>query len=259
MLIAVCAFQVELMAQGQADTVGSLLLYGDFWDGETDLSASLIPILLLSSERTGLFPLVLNFQHSNDITYALAHVSHPDMNAFTVCLHVLPEDQGSQMVLSYTSSEHENEVAISISADGDSREVGLWIGNEFVNLPHSFKAHVWTNYCVTWSSQTGGAELWINGMVGEQRQLKRGYSVSLSGVFILGRDQDGLLGISNSNAFVGKMTDVNVWDYILSTADIRDQMSCERNSTVVGNVLSWGTTRLGLYGGVELDGQYRCS
>lgn len=206
-----------------------------------------------------MFPLVLNFQHNNDISYALAHVNRVDMNAFTVCLHVLPEYQESHTALSYTSSEHENEIAISISADKDSGEVGLWIGNEFVNLPHSFKAHDWTNYCVTWSSQTGGAELWINGMVGEQRYLKSSYSVRLSGEFILGTDQDGLLGISNSNAFVGKMTDVNVWDYILSTADIRDQMSCKGNGTLVGNVLSWGTTRLSLYGGVQLDGQYRCS
>lgn len=219
----------------------------------------LTPILLPSSEHTGLFPLVLNFQHSNDISYALAHVSHPRLNAFTVCLHLLLEHPGSQTVLSYASSEQENEVAISLSADGGAREVGLWIGNEFVNLPHSFQAHAWTNYCVTWSSQTGGAELWINGMVGEQRNLKRGHSVSLSGAFVLGVDQDGLLGISSSNAFVGKMTDVNVWDYILSTAGIRDQMSCEGNGTAVGNVLSWGTTRLSLYGGVELDGPYRCS
>lgn len=202
---------------------------------------------------------MLNFQHSHDASYALAHVSHPHINAFTVCLHVLPEYQEIHTLLSHTSSEHENEVAVSISAGSDSREVGLWIGNEFVNLPHSFQAHDWTNYCVTWSSQTGGAELWINGMVGEQRYLKRGYSVSLSGVLVLGRDQDGLLGISNSNAFVGKMTDVNVWDYTLSTADIREQMSCEGNGTVVGNVLSWGSTRLGFYGGVELDGRYRCS
>lgn len=202
---------------------------------------------------------MLGFQRSNEGSYALAHVSHPDLNAFTVCLHMLLGDQDTHTVLSYPSSEHENEIAISISGDRNSGEVGLWIGNEFVNLPHAVKAHDWTNYCVTWSSQTGGADLWINGRVGEQRYLKSGYSVSLSGVFILGRDQDGFLGILNSNAFVGKMTDVNVWDYILSTGDIRDQMSCDGNSTVEGNVLSWGTTRLSLYGGVELDGQYRCS
>uniref|UniRef100_H2TB96 Carbonic anhydrase 6 n=1 Tax=Takifugu rubripes TaxID=31033 RepID=H2TB96_TAKRU len=214
----------------------------------------------LSSEHTGLFPLVLNFQDNNDGGYALAHVSHPIyLNAFTICMHVLSKPEEINTVLSYSSSEHDNEITISITEDMNAREVGLWIGNAFVNLPHSFRAHDWTNYCVTWSSDLGAAELWINGMVGEQRYLKSGYSVSLSGVFILGRDQDGVLGISNSNAFVGKMTDVNMWDYRLSTADIRDQMSCEGNSTVVGNVISWGTTRLSLYGGVELDGQYRCS
>lgn len=202
---------------------------------------------------------MLGFQPSNDISYALAHVSHPNMNALTVCLHVLLAEQDTHTVLSYTSDEHENEIAVSISADGGSGEVGLWIGNEFVNLPYGVQADGWTNYCVTWSSQAGGAQVWINGLVGEQRYLKSGYSVSLSGVFILGRDQDGLLGIRSSNAFAGKMTDVNVWDYVLSTADIRDQRSCDGNGTVVGNVLSWGTTRLSLYGGVELDGQYRCS
>ncbi|KAJ4934629.1 hypothetical protein JOQ06_007414 [Pogonophryne albipinna] len=147
---------------------------------------------------------------------------------------------------------------ISIVEDRDSREVGLWIGNEFVNLPHNFKSHKWANYCITWSSLTGGAELWINGMVGKQRYLKTGYTISPDGVFIVGKNQDGLLGISNADAFVGKMTDINVWNYVLTTADIRDQLSCETNGTVMGNVFSWGTTELSLFGSVQLDSQYRC-
>lgn len=207
---------------------------------------------------------MLNFQDNsnNEGTYALAHVSHPtDLNAFTVCLHILPGFQETRTVLSYAGGhgEHENEITISISEHRDSREVGLFIGNDFINLPHSVQTQDWTNYCITWSSQSGAVELWVNGLVGEQRYLKRGYSVSLSGAFILGNDHDGLLGISNANAFEGKMTDVNVWDYALSTADIRNQMSCEGNGTVVGNVLSWGTTTLSFYGGLELSAQYRCS
>ncbi|KAK2851289.1 hypothetical protein Q5P01_007565 [Channa striata] len=211
-------------------------------------------------ESRGLFPLVLNFQEKNIDSYALARLNHPmDLDSFTACMHVLPQGEGVHTVISYSSNGNDNELMISISEDRGAREVGLWIGNEFVNLPHNFKSHEWTNYCVTWSSHTGGAELWINGMVGEQRYLKSGYTIIPGGVFILGKDQDGLLGISNMDAFVGKLTDVNVWDYVLTTADIRDQMSCERNSTVVGNVLSWGTTGLSLYGGVQLETQYRCS
>lgn len=181
-----------------------------------------------------------------------------DLDAFTVCMHVLPQIEGVHTVISYSSSGNDNELMISLGEDRDAREVGLWIGNEFVNLPHNFKPKDWANYCVTWSSHTGGAELWINGRVGEQRYLRSGYRIRSGGVFILGKDQDGLLGIFNADAFVGKMTDVNVWDYVLSTADIRDQMQCMNNSTVVGNVFSWGNTKLSMYGGVQLDSQYRC-
>ncbi|XP_032376469.1 carbonic anhydrase 6 [Etheostoma spectabile] len=211
-------------------------------------------------EPHGLFPLVLVFPEKNSGSYALARLSHPmELDSFTVCMHVLPQLEGVHTVISYASNGNDNEMMISISEDRDAREVGLWIGNEFVNLPHNFKSHDWANFCITWRSHTGGAELWINGMVGEQRYLKSGYTISPGGVFILGKDQDGLLGISNADAFVGKMTDVNIWDYVLTTASIRDQMSCETNSTMVGNVFSWGTTKLSLFGGMQLDSQYRCS
>jgi len=211
------------------------------------------------SEPRALFPLVLDFQEKNSGSYALAQLSHPmKLDSFTVCMHVLPQLKGVHTVISYASNGNDNELMISIAEDKDTKEVGLWIGNEFINLPHNFKFHEWNNFCITWSSNTGGTDLWINGMVGEQRYLKRGYTVSPDGVFIVGKDQDGLLGISNADTFVGKMTDVNVWDYVLSTADIRDQMSCERNSTMMGNVFSWGTTKLSLFGGVQLDSQYRC-
>lgn len=201
---------------------------------------------------------MLDFQDKNSGSYAVAHLSQAmELISFTVCMHVLPQMDDVGTVISYSSNGNDNELMISIRRD--AREVDLWIGNEFVNLPHNFRSHDWANYCITWSSSTGGAELWINGMVGEQRYLKSGYTISPGGVFVVGRDQDGYLGITNENAFVGKMTDLNLWDYPLTTADIRDQMSCERNSTTVGNVLSWGTTKLSMYGGVQLDNQYRCS
>ncbi|KAM8829717.1 carbonic anhydrase 6 [Synchiropus picturatus] len=210
-------------------------------------------------ESQALFPLVLNFDVQDYSSYALARLDHQmALDSFTACMHVLPQVEGVHTVLSYSSNGNDNELMISISDGRVGKEVGLWIGNEFVNLPHNFRSQGWTNFCVTWSSHTGGAELWINGMVGEQRYLKSGYTLAHGGIFILGKDQDGYLGISSSDAFAGKMTDVNVWDYVLTMADIRDQMSCE-NTPPVGNVFSWGTTKMSLYGGVQLDGQYRCS
>ncbi|XP_019718667.1 carbonic anhydrase 6 isoform X2 [Hippocampus comes] len=211
-------------------------------------------------ERQALFPLVLTFLWENLGSYAKAHLSHPmDLDSFTICMHVFSEKEGAHNVISYATEGVHNELMITISEDRDAKEVGLWIGNEFVNLPYNVKSDSWVNYCITWTSRTGGVELWVNGMVGERRYLKTGYTIIPGGLFILGNDQDGLLGISNTDSFVGKLTDVNVWDYVLTTANIRNQMSCEGNSTVQGNVFSWGTTKLSLYEGVHLDSQYRCS
>ncbi|XP_041701276.1 carbonic anhydrase 6 [Coregonus clupeaformis] len=201
-----------------------------------------------------MFPLVLHFPERNSESYALAHLPHPmDLHSFTACMHLRTHPGGVHTVLSYSSQGHDNELMITMGY-----EVGLWIGNEFVNLPHNFHSRDWVNYCVTWSSHSGGAELWINGLVGEEQYLRRGYTVSPAGVFILGKDQDGFLGISDTDAFLGQMTDVNVWDYVLSSAEIQEQMSCENTTSPRGNVFSWGVTPLSLYGGVQLETDYRC-
>ncbi|KAM4610668.1 carbonic anhydrase 6 isoform 2-T2 [Polymixia lowei] len=206
------------------------------------------------NELHPLSPLVLNFPERNAGSYALARLNHPmELHSFTACMHVRPQPGGIHTVLSYSSAGIDNELMITIGY-----EVGLWIGNEFVNLPYNVPSHDWVNYCIAWSSHTGGAELWINGAAGEEQYLRSGYSISPGGVFVLGKDQDGFLGISDSDAFVGKMTDVNVWDHVLNTAEIREQMACERNGTTMGNVFSWGVTPLSLYGGVQLRNDYRC-
>ncbi|KAL2103612.1 hypothetical protein ACEWY4_000480 [Coilia grayii] len=208
-----------------------------------------------SKRPRALYPLVLHFPERNTGTYAVAHLTHPmNLQSFTACMGVrtqLPSD--THTVFSYSTGEHDNELVLMLGQD-----VGLWLGNEFINLPHELRAQDWAHYCVTWASHTGGAELWINGMVGEERYLRAGYTLIPGGMLILGKDQDGYLGISDQDAFVGHMTDVNIWDYVLSADEIREQMSCE-NTSARGNVLSWGVTQLSLYGGVLLDLDYRCT
>lgn len=215
---------------------------------------------MFSPEPRGLFPLVLSYHDKHSGSYASADLKHSiGLNSFTVCMHVLLESGDDNTVISYSTDHSDNELMISISEEGDAGEVGLWIGNEFINLPHSYRSQDWTNYCIAWSSNGGEAQLWINGKVRVNRQLKSGFTISPSGVLALGSNHDGVLGIPNDQAFMGKMTDVNIWDYVLSTGDVRDQMSCGKNNTVAGNVFSWGSTKLSLYGGVQLDSEYRCS
>ncbi|KAJ8017241.1 hypothetical protein DPEC_G00015760 [Dallia pectoralis] len=200
-------------------------------------------------------PMVLHFPERSKKSFAVAHLTHPmNLHSFTACMHVKTPPAGVHTVLSYSSHGNDNELMISIGF-----EVGLWIGNQFVNLPHNFHSHEWANYCITWSTHSGGAELTINGLVGDEQYLQGGYMLSPAGVFILGKDQDGFLGISDADAFVGHMTDVNVWDYVLTSAEIQEQRSCDSKSSLRGNVFSWGVHPLSLYGGVQIVSEYRCS
>ncbi|XP_067095208.1 carbonic anhydrase 6 [Osmerus mordax] len=205
----------------------------------------------IESKHQALSLPVLHFPDRTTGSYVLAHLEHPmNLQSFTACMRVRTLPGGKHTVLSYSSVDNDNELMITMGF-----EVGLWIGNEFVNLPHSFHSQDWANYCITWSSHSGGAELWINGLEGEEQYLRGGYTISPGGVFILGKDQDGFLGITY---FAGQMTDVNVWDYVLSLAEIKEQMLCGI-STMRGNAFSWGVTQLSLYGGVQLHIDQRCT
>ncbi|KAI1890822.1 hypothetical protein AGOR_G00157570, partial [Albula goreensis] len=203
-------------------------------------------------QRT-LYPLVLHFPERKPESYAeVAPMRSMDLLSFTVCMHVRARPDRVHTILSYSSNNHDNELTITMGY-----EVGLWIGNEFVNFAHSFLSRDWGNYCVGWASRSGHAELWVNGALVEQQILKAGYEIRPEGTLILGKDQDGLLGISDSDAYIGHLTDVNMWDHMLDAVEIRGQMACGTNAPK-GNILSWGVTQLSLYGGTELQTNHRC-
>ncbi|TSN03436.1 Carbonic anhydrase 6 [Bagarius yarrelli] len=208
----------------------------------------------ISLESQEIFPLVLHFPASKLDSYALINLAQPmNLHSFTVCMNLRMHSRPVHTVLSYSTAKNENELAITMGY-----EVGLWIGNEFVNLPHELRPRTWAHYCLTWASHTGGAELWVNGVVGEEQYLQAGHIIPPGGDLILGKDQDGFLGISESDAFVGYMTNVNIWDYVLGPEEIEKDMNCEKNSGK-GNMLNWGVTRMSLYGGVQLETEHKCS
>ncbi|XP_062872097.1 carbonic anhydrase 6 [Trichomycterus rosablanca] len=207
-----------------------------------------------NKEPQAIAPLVLHFLEHKLESYALVNLAQPmNLHSFTVCMNLRMHPRPIHTVLSYSNSVNDNELMITMG-----HEVGFWIGNEFVNLPHKLRPHSWAHYCITWASHTGGAQLWVNSIEGEEQYIRAGYTIISGGQLILGKDLDGLLGISDSDAFVGQMTDVNVWDYLLSPEEIKEQMSCDKNP-VKGNVLAWGITRLSLYGGVQLETEKNCS
>ncbi|XP_060884428.1 C-reactive protein-like [Labrus mixtus] len=108
----------------------------------------------------------------------------------------------------------------------------------------------WNSVCWTWDSTSGLTALWVNGKRSPRAIM--GASVSLSGVpsIILGQDQDSYGGgFDQSQSFVGDITDVHMWDKVISPCEIRFYM--DGSAFTPGNLLSWNNLRFSTTGTVH--------
>ncbi|XP_072259065.1 C-reactive protein-like [Pyxicephalus adspersus] len=94
----------------------------------------------------------------------------------------------------------------------------------------------WMNLCVTWDSNTGEVHLWINGRHYPGGVLMKGTSIAAEASILLGQDQDTFGGgFDASQSFVGEISDVNMWDKVLTPEDIQKAISGDLH----GNLIIW--------------------
>uniref|UniRef100_A0A672J4U4 Pentraxin family member n=1 Tax=Salarias fasciatus TaxID=181472 RepID=A0A672J4U4_SALFA len=107
--------------------------------------------------------------------------------------------------------------------------------SEFRGL--DYKPNMWHSICTTWDSATGLVQLWFNGRPTVLNSQPRGNTAGTL-MIILGQEQDAHSGgLDINQAFVGMMSDVHMWDYVLSSCEIQSYVD-ELNFTP-GNVLNW--------------------
>ncbi|KAM4662743.1 serum amyloid P-component-like [Discoglossus pictus] len=113
----------------------------------------------------------------------------------------------------------------------------------------------WRSTCVTWESITGLLALWINGKPCQQTVFQKGYRINSSPIIIIGQEQDSYGGeFDATQSFVGEITDVHMWDKVLSFTDIKNVLT---NEGVAGNVIYWGSLKYEQMGDVSI-GPYMC-
>ncbi|XP_062375188.1 serum amyloid P-component-like [Sardina pilchardus] len=101
------------------------------------------------------------------------------------------------------------------------------------------KQNEWNSVCATWDSQTGIAQIWVNGKQSVRKGISRGGSISGAPSIILGQEQDNYGGkFDRAQSFVGMLTDINMWDSVLPYPEIALYMSNIPQKTD-GNVISW--------------------
>ncbi|KAL9972303.1 hypothetical protein ACROYT_G018587 [Oculina patagonica] len=173
------------------------------------------------------------------------------LKAVTLCFFAKdnPNDSSKkfQCPFSYGVSVSHNELTLCTSptlrvmVNGEIRDTD-------VNMEDGNFHHI----CFIWKNSGGEYQLFMDGkMVANGMGLKAGYTIQQGGSVVLGQDQIKLAGdFDPDEAFVGELTEVNVWDTVLS----RGAVVAQHNSCRVrkGSVTRWSQFKTAVHGGVQV-------
>lgn len=105
--------------------------------------------------------------------------------------------------------------------------------------------------CTTWESSSGLAQVWLDGQSTIKRFVKTGPITGAPSV-VLGQDQDNYGGgFDAKQSFVGMLSNLHVWDYVLPVAEIRMYMN--GLYATPGNVFDWRDIEHELAGKVSVE------
>nr|AFM89707.1 pentraxin [Callorhinchus milii] len=188
----------------------------------------------------GLLMQSLNFPMETDDSYVKVQPNKPmGLTAFTLCAKILTDAGGVLSIFSYATQNHNNELLLGRETNG---KFSLHLSGPPVLFDASMAQVGWTPLCVTWESKTGMTALWVNGTRSVRKKYQTGRTLEAGGVIILGQDQDNVQGgFQKKECFIGEMTDIHLWDYILVPSEIRQRSRKSINPR--GNVIDWNTMK----------------
>ncbi|KAM5170563.1 C-reactive protein-like [Mantella aurantiaca] len=118
-----------------------------------------------------------------------ANITKP-LREVSVCLHSYSDPAGAFSLLSLASPSQTS--AFYISEHSSSFSVTInGTSNEFKPVG---KVYMWRPICVTWTSDTGVIQLWINGRLSPRRVSMKGASIVAETSVLLGQKQDSFEG-----------------------------------------------------------------
>ena len=114
----------------------------------------------------------------------------------------------------------------------------------------------WHHICATWDNthNNGDWQLYKDGQLLENGTgMMINHTIPSGGTVVIGQDQDSVRGgFDSDEAFgPGEVTEVNLWDTVLSASDIAAQHS---NCTITpGLVHSWAQFKNDFHGEVQIE------
>ena len=136
---------------------------------------------------------------------------------------------------------------------GRDIQVGIKIGNGHIGyvVMKPFPHRAWNFLCWSYESRTGENKLYLNGKI--QGSVKFDYGREIKGSnevhdssFSIGQEPDAFRGKYDvRQAFRGSISELNMWNYVLSEANISSLAACKEHGK--GNVIAWSVENFKLF------------
>uniref|UniRef100_A0A8C5SLF0 Neuronal pentraxin 2 n=1 Tax=Laticauda laticaudata TaxID=8630 RepID=A0A8C5SLF0_LATLA len=171
----------------------------------------------------------------------------PELYAFTVCLWLKSgASPGIGTPFSYAVPGQTNEVVL---IEWGNNPIELLINDKVAQLPLFISDGKWHHICITWTTRDGMWEAFQDGeKLGTGENLAPWHPIKPGGVLILGQEQDTVGGrFDATQAFVGEMSQFNIWDRVLKPDDIMKIANCSIN--MPGNIIPWVDNNVDVFGG----------
>ncbi|KAM3598604.1 uncharacterized protein V6R79_020228 [Siganus canaliculatus] len=181
--------------------------------------------------------------------YGRIKKSLPEMYAFTVCMWLKSSaSPGIGTPFSYGVPGQANEIVL---IEWGNNPIELLVNDKVAQLPLSVSDGRWHHICITWTTRDGFWEAYQDGeRLGTGDNLAPWHPIKPGGVIILGQEQDIVGGrFDATQAFVGELSQFNMWDRVLRPVDIMGLANC--SAYMPGNVVPWIDANVEVFGGAS--------
>ncbi|KAK3090083.1 hypothetical protein FSP39_009008 [Pinctada imbricata] len=176
-----------------------------------------------------------------------------DLTALTASFWMRTDAQNQGTPFSYASSDQISNALTITNYQG----FVIYINDKSAVTDVEANDGEWHHVVFTWSANRGAWKIYFDSLSWDSGENLAAYeTIKGGGTFVVGQEQDPGGVYSSSEAFVGQITRINIWDEELPLSVIENmRISCDKR---IGNVIAWPDLQMGLHGSLVAEPSNFC-
>uniref|UniRef100_A0A8C6SBM3 Pentraxin family member n=1 Tax=Neogobius melanostomus TaxID=47308 RepID=A0A8C6SBM3_9GOBI len=194
---------------------------------------------------------MFTFPQETDTDHVSLRLKQRELGALSVCMRVFTDLRRPYALFLLNTN-----TSFVIRNHPDLSQYSFKYGSEQPIFNYNnYIMNAWQSVCGTWDAVSGLAQIWIDGKYSSRKFLSNSPITGNTMSVILGQSSDPALGKGHprnrDSSFVGMLTDLHVWDYVLDPYGAQNYTLYRR--FVHGNVLNWRQLEFEIHGRILLE------